>query len=190
MRIYIRHAKKMYRNGRSTTFMHDPSITQESSQEIREQAANLCKLYGSPDVIICSPYYRCRQTALLLNSGLQNKAPVKCETNISEYLGNHFNVPLDVREETSIYNPPHPERLQEFEHRVRIHNDMMRDFDRTRTIVWIVTHGFVINQIMGYLGFKGKESIPVLSCFIVREHKKKIRGFLIVNGRTKSLRRS
>jgi len=189
MRIYIRHAKKMYRNGRSETFAHDPSITQEAPDEICKYGRSLCALYGPPSLIICSPYYRCRQTALLLNSQLASKVPIKCDPRISEYLGNHSNSTLDIHEETAIHNPPHPERLPEFEHRVRIHNDTMRDFDRTKTVIWVVTHGFVINQLMNYLGFKGRESLPVLSSFIVREYKKKIHGFLIANGQIKKLRR-
>ncbi len=192
MRIYIRHAEKAYQNGKSENFIHDPDITSDGREESRALAQNLIKLYGIPKVIISSPFMRCRETALEMLEEVKSDIRLKCDPLISEYLGNHNRVKLDVREDTLIHHPPHPETFVHFECRVRCHNDSMRDFDRSSGVVWIVTHGLVINRIIGCMGYKGNEKLPYLSCFLVRQIggcRGKIKGKLIKNDKMVALKR-
>ena len=106
--IYIRHADKDFSNGNSEYFKHDPGITEIGVERARKIATQLIELYGEPEQIISSPFRRARETSLTLNSMLKNPLEeIKIDSDLSEYLGNHSDVPLDVTVPTKIHNPPH-----------------------------------------------------------------------------------
>lgn len=144
MLIYIRHADKQYANGKSKKIKHDPGLTTDGKNESIKTAKNLYELYGKPDLIICSPYLRTRETAVLMNSIFESPCDIEIDINISEYLGNRSHEKLDVTNETFIYNPPHPETFNDMKKRVKIHNDLMI---QNRKKIWIITHGLIIKQI-------------------------------------------
>jgi len=152
-RIYIRHARKAYKNGQSYNFKHDPGIIDNSLNSIYQCCAQLIKLYGLPSVIICSPYRRTRETAFEMKKYLDNlyniilPIPIYCDTNISEYLGNHANDKLDVTPETIIYKPPHPEKWKQFNIRISTHNKNMKYLDDIRESVWFITHGLIVSSL-------------------------------------------
>ena len=62
--IWIRHAEKLYNNGKGPigSKQHDPGILRDEEQKIRNLTRRLIKIYGYPNKIICSPYLRTRET--------------------------------------------------------------------------------------------------------------------------------
>ena len=66
-RIYIRHGEKLYHNN-STGVQHtyDAGLSRTDIGKMKELVEKLVHTYGRPDLIFCSPFERCRETALLL----------------------------------------------------------------------------------------------------------------------------
>lgn len=146
-RIYIRHARKEYKNGKSDKLIHDPPITQQGKEDCKFVADLLIKEYGHPVKIFCSPYLRTRETARIFS----NIAGVPIETlvEISEYLGYRNDETLDVTKDTLEYNPPYPESTIQFRNRINYHNNNFKHYDRLGVeLVWIITHGVVIKEII------------------------------------------
>ena len=168
MRIYIRHAEKEYCNGQSTAWAHDPSITSTGYEQTQKLALQLIEQWGIPNFIICSPYRRTRETALALLKIINNNGltELKYDVRLSEYLGNRRNEKLDVTNETLEYNPPHPETFFQMDTRVRWHNDDMKALDHENTVVWFISHGFIINRIGNAMGYKLPKRLPYLSTVI------------------------
>lgn len=168
MRIYIRHAQKAYRNGRapSNNPNHDPPLTERGKRETRKLAEKLLQYYSVPTRIITSPYLRARQTALILAEVVAAKSrsiAVKCERDLSEYLGNHSDKSLDVTIETAMHNPPHPESYSCFQQRIlRYHCTYIKG---DQEVIWIVTHGIVINEILNFWGLP-QIKIPYLGYLV------------------------
>ncbi len=170
MRIYIRHAEKEYCNGQSTAWAHDPSITATGYQQTQKLAIDLIEQWGYPKYIICSPYRRTRETAIALLEVIKNGgSELKYDVRLSEYLGNRRNEKLDVTVETLCYNPPHPETFFQMDTRVRWHNDDMKALDDENTVVWFISHGFIINRIGNAMGYKLPKRLPYLSTVIFND---------------------
>ena len=139
--IYIRHANKEYKNGKSDKYSHDPPILAEQEEDIGRLVNNLIDRYGYPKLIICSPYLRCRQTADEIIKMLGYDVPIKVDNRISEFLGHHQY--QSVHDDTAKYNPPHPEKFFQFQRRV---TDFYYSTPKTNGC-WIITHGIVIKTI-------------------------------------------
>ena len=191
MRIVIRHSDKLYSNG--TGHGHDPPLTDKGKVRVTALATALVKRYGIPLTIVCSPYLRCRQTADILHrivtDTYHRKVGICCDRLIGEYLGNHANKPMMVEEDTLLFDPPHPETFYQMEHRVRLHNDNMRDFDRLRRPVWFVTHGLIIDRLTTAMGFRPPQSIPTLSFVVFYQKGSNILGWYKHGKRVKRLKR-
>lgn len=191
MRIYLRHSDKEYKNGDRG---FDPPLTNKGRSKVIPLGIALLQRYGIPTTIICSPYLRCRETAELLHRAIFDKTKqrvgIRCDPSISEYLGNHPGQPFIVSDETRAYNPPQTETFYQMESRVHTHNDRMRDFDRDRRPVWIVTHGLIIDRLLAFMGFRRPPAIPPL-CFVVFHQPAELppRGWFRSNKRIKRLRR-
>ena len=171
-KIYIRHADKEYVNGDSIRFKHDPGITETGKNKTKDLANILVDKWGLPDMILTSPYERTRQTAKILNSELETRVPMYIDSDLSEYLGNHREVPLDVKEETAKHNPPHPETFPDMKLRVKNHHIKIQRYlsGKENVVVWIVTHGLVIKQIAYLMGLKICKDFPTLTCLSLSEN--------------------
>lgn len=159
MRIFIRHGPKAYANGHSETYAHDPPLTEEGPELCRQKALQLLKSYGRPSVIRYSPYLRTRQTAEAMASQIPGGCPMICDVRLSEYLGNHRTVPLDVYPETAILSPPHPENYHQFTYRVKTFftDPSIQEYE------WNVTHGLVIKVVEKFFRrSSNRVSIPYL----------------------------
>ena len=165
-KIYIRHADKEYVNGDSNVFKHDPGITELGKSRTKDLAKILVEKWGNPDMILTSPYERTRQTSKILNSELESRVPMYIDSDLSEYLGNHRDIPIDVREETLKHNPPHPETFLDMKARVKNHHNKVSKYlsNKQNFVVWIVTHGLVIKQIAYLMGLKICKDFPTLTC--------------------------
>jgi phosphohistidine phosphatase SixA len=186
-RIYIRHADKEYANGDANLYKHDPGITNDGVEKTRMVANYLIEQWGPPTLIIVSPYRRTRETAEIMNLTLKNKVPssqseMVVDTDISEYLGNHRGIPIDVTDSTLIYEPPHPETFLEMRRRVKRHHKRIRKYIKTieksptprkkkqkqnSKIIWIVTHGLIIKQVASLIGIKMAKEFPPLTCLSI-----------------------
>ena len=154
----------------------------------------LIEEYGIPDKIVSSPFRRARETAMVMNMCLENPfEEILIDTNLSEYLGNHNNVPLDVTTATKIHDPPHPETFDDMKLRVRKHVHKMRkkkNSDKKQTI-WFITHGLILKQISNSVNLKISKSLPCLTCLSVLESIDMVKGeFLLFKGNLKHERES
>ncbi len=137
--IFISHANKAYKNGKAMTEKHDPPITPIGITKCESVAKHLSSKYGQPDIILTSPFKRCRQTAA--EFGYTN---IVVNTSLAEYLG-HQNDALDVSAETSTYNIPYPETMAQFKERIVDFCHQM--LSMSHGVIWCVTHGIVINEL-------------------------------------------
>ena len=185
-RIYIRHADKEYANGDADMFKHDPGITENGVEKSKMVARHLVDQWGKPNRIIVSPYRRTRETAAQMNSILEKPVPIHVDISLSEYLGNHRTVPIDVTERTKVHEPPHPESFSDMKRRVRRHNQKISAYGKTtgNGIVWIVTHGLIIKQVADLMGVKMAKEFPTLTCLSIVEGEKIIRSEVIIFNET------
>lgn len=170
MRIYIRHATKQYDNGKSQNYSHDPGITEDAKNDTLDIAKKLISEFGIPNMIICSPYRRARETALIMNSYLESineKKIIYCDVKISEYLGNHRNDKLDVTNETLIFNPPHPENFYQMCQRIKLHDSYMNQNYNQNNIIWIISHGLIIRELAKLYSITLSKQLQPLEYFVL-----------------------
>ena len=169
IKIYVRHAEKRYMNGFSKKYKFDPPIMESSIDDILKLGERLIKEYGKPDVILCSPYKRTRETAYFLKSCIEGPIDIYCDVTLSEYLGNHKECEMDVCPETLVHKPPHPEKFGEFCNRVRKHCNKISQLKckSKNPVVWIITHGIVIKQVYYLHGIKKKQQINNLDGVVI-----------------------
>lgn len=180
MRIYIRHAHKAYKNGKPLvqknnitsskdqrySYAHDPPLTQEGKKAASRLAEELLKKYPVPTQIITSPYLRARETAAIMAGVIVKKysptsIQILCQTDLSEYLGNHCKYQLDVTPATARHNPPHPENFYRFRERIENHYS---NWLPSEEVTWVITHGIIINEILR--PFYPKQQIPYLGYIV------------------------
>lgn len=150
--VYIRHAPKQFKNGQSATYSLDPPLIPGAQLQITTLAQRLISSYGTPDVILSSPFLRTRQTAEIMSTMCDEKVPIHCDMTVSEYLGNHATRKLDVHPTTKQFNPPHPENFTDFRKRIKLHFTKLFTIDlpQNHPVIWVITHGIVIQQIAKY----------------------------------------
>lgn len=181
--IFIRHGEKQYKNANSTFDKHDPGLTEIGIERAKAVADKLIKLYGEPYKIICSPYRRTRETALIMNMQLKNPCEqIIIDTNLSEYLGNHPTAKLDVTTATAVHNPPHPETFEDMKNRAKKSLYKLRKFvaNHPNKIIWIITHGLIIKQISNFIGFHIYKNLPYLSGLLIQEENNLLRGTILL----------
>lgn len=191
-RIYIRHADKEYANGDSDIYKHDPGITQSGLEKTKMVAQHLIEQWGRPELIICSPYRRTRETAAIMSSvldadGTGIEVPIHYDSDVAEYLGNHRSVPIDVTESTLVHDPPHPESFAALKQRVQKHNDKIRKYclssieKNNEGVIWIITHGLIIKQIACLIGMKRvAKEFPTLTCLSIVDGEKMTKSEILM----------
>ena len=147
-KIYIRHAQQI-----STLFV-DPPLKSFDLPSVTEDF----------DLVITSPYLRCRQTSQILSKG----RPIYIDVRISEYLGNKNKI-IDFDLNTQPI-PPVNETLEEFTHRVDDHFNSIKDLPYR---ILIVTHSIVVRYLYQKLTgltlvLHGKD-VPFLNGFILEK---------------------
>lgn len=186
-KIYIRHADKAYKNMESEFFKHDPGITTTGVERSINVAKRLIEEYGQPDKIVSSPFRRARETAMIMNTVLNNPLEeILIDNNLSEYLGNHNHISLDVTTATRIHNPPHPETFHEMKSRVKCHVEKMRKKTTQKETVWFITHGLIIKQVANSINLKTTKTFPCLTSLSIVETPDMIKGeFILFQGKLK-----
>ena len=199
-RIYIRHSNKEYVNGDALMFKHDPGITEKGVENAKMVAQHLIEQWGIPSKIIVSPYRRARETAKVMRSVLTNtdntekkkKIPIYVDREVSEYLGNHRSVTIDVTESTLVHDPPHPETFNDMKLRVKKHHDkitnyMKKDIKKgssnntnNKNVIWIITHGLIMKQVASLIGIKMSKEFPPLTCLSIMDGEIITKGEVIM----------
>ena len=163
--IWIRHANKMYCNGKAPEgcHQHDSPIKEDSIKDIHNKTDDLVKSFGFPNKIYVSPFLRTRQTVekimeylYILNIKRASEITIETDTDISEYLGfqKPFGDEADVTEETSsIFDNKIilGESLKNLNYRVKSHITRLNITENKPEIIWVITHGIVLNNIYYYL---------------------------------------
>ena len=159
--IWIRHADKQYCNGEAPYgfHQHDSPIRKESKEDIIEKTFTLVKNHGFPTKIIFSPFLRTRQTKDIMlqylkeiDSNKYSKVQTECDINICEFLGfqKPYGTIADVEKETNSYfdtNIVLGENLKHLNFRIKTHLDKIQLKDKKEEIVWVITHGLILNNI-------------------------------------------
>lgn len=150
---WLRHGEKKYSNGHAPHghHNHDPPLKENVKSKIDKLSVNIKCKYGIPNIIICSPFLRTRQTAVFLKEKFENMSnkiiPIYVDSDISEFLG--WNKPKgsrpDVDDYTEKFIIPNigTEKLKEVDLRVKNH---LLQINKSDNIV-IITHGIIINYI-------------------------------------------
>lgn len=151
MTIYIRHAEKMYENGKADSYWLDPHLTENGIESAHQRFIYLLRDNPVPDLIICSPYLRTRQTAKIAQDVIFFKTKILIEISydgeLSEFLNCHKYKNLDGAHypKTLKENPSTPETKYKFKKRVH------QQFQSSLPRVWYITHGTNIQTIANYL---------------------------------------
>ena len=116
------------------------------------------------DFIICSPYLRCRQTAIALNV-IRNK-PIYVDTNLSEFLGKHNRIGTFNSTSTKYGVIPINESFEEFDERLNNHIDYVLGLKNN---VLIITHSFNVKlieiKLTGKTNFTKDSPVPYVKGF-------------------------
>ena len=182
-RVYIRHTNKQYANGDAVMYKHDPGITEKGVEKSKMVAEHLVEQWGIPDKIIVSPYRRTRETAQVMKSALPTTKdiPIYIDREVSEYLGNHRTIPIDVTESTLAHDPPHPETFSEMKLRVRSHHQKITNYTKKNSgVIWIVTHGLIMKQVAALSGNRMPKEFPSLTCLSIMDGEAITKGELIM----------
>jgi len=167
--IYIRHAEKQHKNGhQNSEFSHDPKLTKNGMLNSIEKGKELVQKYGLPDLILCSPFQRTRETMYCLLSEIDIPTSLRAysDLNISEYLGNWKGKHIDLRPETLKYSP-RIDNLYKFEKRINSHVEEMRQVDHSKSVIWIVTHSFCMTKIAKNYSVYIKSEVPFLGHMVI-----------------------
>lgn len=180
--VYIRHADKEYVNGNSPIYKHDPGITTKGVEKTKKVANHLIEKWGIPERIVVSPYRRTRETGIVMNKIIENKkTPINVDNDLSEYLGNHRFVTIDVTDETIYHDPPHPESFLDMKIRVKRHHKNMVEYSKNKKcgVVWLITHGLIIKQIASLYDVQMPNAFPSLTCLSIPNGNSIINGEII-----------
>ncbi len=116
------------------------------------------------DMIICSPYLRCRQTSISVSSSTS----IYVDVRLSEYQSPDKTLSGSMNPDSLIYGniPISGETWDQFTQRA---NSFICDLKKTKRRILIVTHGIVVNylqsQLLGYQTYKRGRDVPHLEGF-------------------------
>lgn len=173
--VFIRHAEKEFNNNRGPdgAFQHDPPLKESLLHITERMGRKLLNNIGVPNMIIMSPYLRVRQTVNMLGKNHDFSQLYYVDTNLAEYLGNQ-SINIHVSPSTIYHStvddklvlPNTRENKEMLMDRVRNHIDTIHILDdyiankvEEDKIIWIVTHGIVIQYIHEILKQNNIENI-------------------------------
>ena len=166
--IWIRHANKMYCNGKAPEgyHQHDSPIQEDSLKSIFKKTDDLIENFGFPDKIYVSPFLRTRQTVEkmlehLYKSNVKKASiiTIETDTDISEYLG--FQKPCGMEADTtketaSIFDRKIilGESFKNLNYRVKNHITRLNLTENKPETIWVITHGIILSNVYYYINKK------------------------------------
>ena len=158
--VWIRHAEKLYNNGKAAGRgkQHDPGIidSQKTRLKIRSLIDKLVKSIGVPEKLITSPFLRTRQTTDMIVAYMKEKygwtPKIEYSEDVSEYLGfcKNKNEEADLEEETLAHmsNPfMIGESIDTLITRVEKH---ILNIHKNESNIWVITHGIVMCKVFNF----------------------------------------
>ncbi len=158
MLIYIRHAEDA--DGSYDT-KHDGKLTPDGKKATEKLAKRLIKKYGYPDIIYCSPLYRTRQTAKIIQDITPHKVEVLVDMRLSKYFTTSQKNNPRVRRDTGKYHPQYYETKEDVKKRSRLQLKRMKKH-REKYNIWCITHAIVFKYICAIQGQDYHGDIPFL----------------------------
>jgi broad specificity phosphatase PhoE len=165
---WIRHGEKTYKNGEGPTgyHNHDPPLKPNVGEKVLIVCNRLDQLFKCPSKILCSPFTRTRETAILIQGFFYRKygysPPIYIDNNVSEFLGwkHPQGTFADVSRDTRSYITPilGAEKLEDVRERSKKHTDSIQ----RQGFTIVVTHGIVIDYIHRYLTGYGLRRVKEL----------------------------
>ncbi len=175
MIIYLRHADDYCPD---PTFAHDQKVikNEENEKDIENVGTFLVEKYSAPEMVICSPFQRARDTHNILKKKkiLSPDCKFYADTRVGRYFSSREKeAGPEVRKETMKMKPSIYESWEKFKKRVRNHVDQLtrEGFTKSRhTVVWVITHTLVIKEVAKYLNFEMPEHYQFLQWVTLRSH--------------------
>jgi broad specificity phosphatase PhoE len=171
MIIYIRHGDD---SDSDPTYAHDPRLTINGRREAKKKAFSLVKRYGSPLLILCSPFRRTIQTAKMMKKMCGSKTEIFIDPNLSRYFCTREKCDPDMHYGTESYNAPIYERWSGFENRINKHINMIEKkrfrYDNSAT-VWCITHALVYKHVARTYQVNIPSYIPFMHHFTLRSRQ-------------------
>lgn len=171
MRLYIRHARKSYRDGEKIP-LHDSDLHRDIDiGKCYDIIGDLVKEYGLPDQLISSPYLRTRMTTQIFHDILKElyhvNTPIIIDSNISEFVGFRKHESLSVTNKTLSYGiPDTTETMNELIERIDYHDEMFKNINMN---IWIFSHGKIMGHIYKkYYGNQKRKLFNYLDSFSVK----------------------
>lgn len=144
--IYIRHGKD-----ERARHKYDEVLTEEGKIKSRELARKLLDLYGVPDIIYYSPYYRTRQTRKEMvkeiirykqEKGIDKRVEIVLEPRLGRFFTKRQSYDPDISRKTMKKGAIINERPEEFKDRVREQLEDRKNEDYN--LIWNITHTLVL----------------------------------------------
>lgn len=146
MLLFIRHCEDDTKSW-FQKYTHDTDVTERGRRETAKLTHRLVKKYGVPDLILCSPFKRCRSTvkAMLRHLHCSKKPQIKVDVRLSKYYTEEQQVKPNARPSTQKHNPPTIETPAQVKVRsVDIFEELKPITDMN---IWCVTHAAVLKYI-------------------------------------------
>lgn len=162
-------AHSFIRHGDRESMEIDCPLKEKGKKNSRTKALDLIKLYGVPELIVTSPYLRCRQTAEEMNSVLEYPVKIKVDTRLSEYSTRASEFKGEYDEATLQYEIPDiasdssnprnilPDIFTDPMPRVTKIYNKYKDDPRN---IWFVTHGAIVCKVAELWSTRIEDSQP------------------------------
>lgn len=173
MIIYIRHSHDSYPDA---THAHDHRLSKKGLRLASKMGNKLIRKYGVPNLVLCSPFQRARQTAEQMLIDHQGKKPhIKYDKHLSRFFSRREQKSPDIAPSTDEFDIPIYEDRDKFQKRVDkfLHHINKKQYENSRRVVWVITHALVYKRIAQVLDVEVPEHIPFCAYFKVGERKEK-----------------
>lgn len=162
--IYLRHGHD-YRRSRK----HDERLTDEGKDESKQMVQNLIDEHGFPNLILHSPYYRCRQTAKIMQKVLSKTYNKNIQRQVDPNLGRYFTRKQkrdpDIKRSTKRKGAIIDESWEEFKERV---GDHLIDMEKYQgQMIWLVTHSLVLIRVAKIKGVPYQDWVGYLDTLVI-----------------------
>jgi len=171
MVVYIRHGDD---NNKHTKHKHDPHITKQGIDNVRNITKELIRKYGCPNTIYVSPFRRCIDTMKVMlheinstneiNKKKKNKVRLVCDVNLSRYFTKSDKKHPKVSKKTLDFGIPIYESKKDFHKRINYHVTETAK-KHHENVVWCITHALVYKNIAKNLNITTNNRIEFLEYF-------------------------